>query len=63
MHDEEYARMRYDDSASMCPLILPHDNDGTRRVVYSIKEYDPVLDSSNMTINEWAHIAEDIQVS
>lgn len=63
MHDEEYARLRFDDSASMGPLVLPHDSDDSRRVVYSITEYDPILDSSNMTIQEWAQIAKDIHVS
>lgn len=63
MHDEEYARKRFDDSASMGPLVLPYGNEESRRVVYSITEYDPILDSSNMTIHEWVQIAKDIHVS
>lgn len=34
-----------------------------QRVVYSITEYEPLLDSSNMTMADWSHIAEDIYVS
>ena len=33
-----------------------------RRVVYTIWEYDPLLDSSNMTMTDWARLARDIQV-
>lgn len=62
MHDEEYARKRFDDAASMGPLVLPHCKEESRRVVYSITEYDPILDSSNMTIQDWVHIAKDIHV-
>lgn len=63
MHDEEYAKKRFDDAAAMGPLVLPHCNDESRRVVYSITEYDPILDSSNMTIQDWVQIAKDIHVS
>lgn len=31
-----------------------------RRVAYDVKEYDPLLDSSNMGLSDWARIAEDI---
>ncbi|XP_066262488.1 L-asparaginase 1-like [Euwallacea similis] len=30
-------------------------------IVYTIEEYDPLLDSSNMSVNEWARIAKDIE--
>ncbi len=32
-----------------------------RRVRYEIKEYDPLLDSSNMGMDDWARIAADIE--
>lgn len=32
-----------------------------RRVVYSISEYDPLLDSSNATMDDWIQIARDIK--
>ncbi|XP_023340125.1 L-asparaginase isoform X4 [Eurytemora carolleeae] len=34
-----------------------------KRVVYSIYEYDPILDSSNMTMDDWIQIASDIKSS
>ncbi|XP_018321901.1 L-asparaginase isoform X2 [Agrilus planipennis] len=30
-------------------------------LIYTIKEYDPLLDSSNMSIEDWQKIAEDIE--
>lgn len=36
---------------------------GMKRIVYSIYEYEPLLDSSNMTMEDWAKIANDIRVS
>ncbi|KAG7175058.1 L-asparaginase-like 1 [Homarus americanus] len=32
-----------------------------RRVVYWVYEYDPLLDSSNMTMDDWIRIAKDIR--
>lgn len=32
------------------------------RVVYTVYEYDPLLDSSNMTIDDWILIAQNIKV-
>lgn len=34
-----------------------------KRIVYSIKEWPELIDSSDMTIDEWIHIANDIRVS
>lgn len=62
MHDEEYAQQRFGPAAAMGPLVLPHVNGENRRVIYTVTEYDPLLDSSNMTNMEWVRIAEDIQV-
>ena len=33
------------------------------RVIYAIYEYDPLLDSSNMTMDDWIVIAKDIKRS
>lgn len=63
MHDEKYAAARFGAAASQGPLVLPHVDGEVRRVIYTITEYHPLLDSSNMSINEWTRIAEDIQVS
>ncbi len=37
-------------------------NDEKCRVVYTIFEYDPLLDSTNMTMDDWIHVAQDIKV-
>lgn len=63
MHDEEYARSRFGKAVGFGPLVLPYVQDETRRIIYTIIEYDPLLDSSNMAIKDWVQIAEDIKVS
>lgn len=62
MHDEEYASRRFGKSSTMAPLVLPHVEGERRRIIYTITEYEPLLDSSNMTFTDWVKIAEDIQV-
>ncbi|KAK9703146.1 Asparaginase, N-terminal [Popillia japonica] len=37
-----------------------HSNDSSVRVTYEIREYDPLLDSSNMSTENWRTIARDI---
>ncbi len=70
MHDEEYSYKRFGHLADMfpqgeqreflLPLVLPHVPDH-RRVIYSIYEYFPLLDSSNMTMGNWIQIAKDVK--
>ncbi len=65
MHDEEYSFQRFGHlnklkEDAMLPLVLPHVPEH-RRVIYTIYEYDPLLDSSNMTMDDWIQIAKDIQ--
>ncbi|TPX67877.1 hypothetical protein SpCBS45565_g03482 [Spizellomyces sp. 'palustris'] len=43
-------------------LITPPSLYG-KRIRYSILEYDPLLDSSNMTMTDWVKIATDIEVN
>lgn len=62
MHDEDYANRRFGKSSKMAPLVLPHIEGENRRIVYTITEYEPLLDSSNMTFHNWVQIAQDIQV-
>ena len=31
------------------------------RVLYCVSEYDPLLDSCNMNVEDWAKLAEDVQ--
>lgn len=62
MHDEEFAQQRFGKAANMAPLVLPYVEGENRRIVYTISEYEPLLDSSNMTFSDWVRIAEDIKV-
>ncbi|KAI9098203.1 asparaginase-domain-containing protein [Phlyctochytrium arcticum] len=43
-------------------LITPPSLYG-KRIRYSILEYDPLMDSSNMTMTDWVKIATDIEVN
>ncbi|XP_034176764.1 L-asparaginase isoform X1 [Osmia lignaria lignaria] len=60
MHDKEYADERF---GSMGPLVLPVTSTDSRRVVYNVLEYSPLCDSSNMTMDDWIRIANDIKQS
>ncbi|XP_053984145.1 L-asparaginase 1 [Hylaeus volcanicus] len=60
MHDREYAEKRF---GSMGPLVLPMTATDSRRVVYNVLEYSPLCDSSNMTMDDWIRIANDIKQS
>lgn len=60
MHDELYADKRFPNSVSQ-PLVLPECQGERRRVVYWVYEYDPLLDSSNMTMDDWIRVAKDIR--
>lgn len=46
----------------MAPLVLPHVQGEHRRIIYTITEYEPLLDSANNTFQEWVKIAQDIKV-
>nr|XP_045617571.1 L-asparaginase 1-like isoform X2 [Procambarus clarkii] len=59
MHDETYATKRFN-GLNNPPLVLP-DCKEKRRVVYWVYEYDPLLDSSNMTMDDWIRVAKDIR--
>lgn len=41
-------------------LVMPASIHG-KRIVYRLKEYTPLLDSSNMTMSDWIKIAVDIE--
>lgn len=58
LHDAEYSSTHFPDSDKP-PLVLPCTGD-PNRVVYTIYEYDPLLDSSNATMDDWGRIAQDI---
>ncbi|XP_066480279.1 60 kDa lysophospholipase-like [Tiliqua scincoides] len=64
LHDEEYAKATKLYSSCEFPdntLVLPLSK-RKKRIVYSILEYSPLLDSCNMTTDDWAKIAEDLEI-
>ena len=66
MHDDQYSVMRFAGDTGLdhqrLPLVLP-SVPGHKRVIYTICEYDPLLDSSNMTMDDWVQIAKDIKTN
>ncbi|KAJ0063138.1 hypothetical protein NL108_012605 [Boleophthalmus pectinirostris] len=61
LHDELYAQQTclyqyYGENS----LVLPASKD-SKRIVYTIMEYSPLLDSSNMTTDDWGRIGKDIE--
>ncbi|XP_072895871.1 60 kDa lysophospholipase isoform X1 [Hemitrygon akajei] len=63
LHDEDYAKKtrlyEYVDLPENT-LVLPCTR-SNKRIVYSVIEYSPLLDSCNMTTDDWAKIALDIE--
>lgn len=63
MHDEKYAASRFGPShTNKAPLALPLLGVDKKRILYTIYEYEPLLDSSNMTMDDWIIIAKDLRV-
>ncbi|XP_053701162.1 60 kDa lysophospholipase isoform X1 [Synchiropus splendidus] len=62
LHDEMYAEQTslYDYYGSTNTLVLPLSKEN-KRIVYTILEYNPLLDSSNMTTDDWGRIGKDIE--
>lgn len=58
-HDPNYEIEMYENNKSP-PLVLPFIPN-QKRVVYEIREYDVLLDSSNMDMTDWIKIAKDIK--
>ena len=56
LHDEKFAR---DVLKSDGMLVLP-SIPNVKRIAYAIHDYDPLLDSSNMSMDDWSRIAQDI---
>ncbi|XP_039597361.1 60 kDa lysophospholipase [Polypterus senegalus] len=62
LHDEVYAQQtRLYDFCDVpeATLVLPLSKQN-KRIVYTVLEYSPLLDSCNMTTEDWAKIANDI---
>nr|XP_020446656.1 60 kDa lysophospholipase isoform X2 [Monopterus albus] len=62
LHDETYAQQTclYDYYGSENILVLPM-NKQNKRIVYTVLEYSPLLDSCNMTTDDWGRIGKDIE--
>lgn len=66
LHDEQYALQThmYDYYSTSGPqentLVLPLCKQN-KRIVYTVLEYSPLLDSCNMTTDDWATIGKDIE--
>ncbi|ROL51910.1 60 kDa lysophospholipase [Anabarilius grahami] len=63
LHDEQYAQQTrlyeyYKPQGNTLVLPLSKQN---KRIVYTILEYSPLLDSCNMTTDDWATIGKDIE--
>lgn len=63
LHDTEYAAKKFSNANARTPLVLPLVSKEPRRIIYSVHEYEPLLDSSNMTFQDWLQIVDDIWVS
>jgi lysophospholipase len=63
LHDEKYATARFGaGNTHKAPLALPSLGPDAKRILYTIYEYEPLLDSSNMTMDDWINIAKDLRV-
>ncbi|XP_056250073.1 60 kDa lysophospholipase isoform X3 [Seriola aureovittata] len=61
LHDKTYAQQTcMYDYYGPDTLVLPMNKDN-KRIVYTIFEYSPLLDSSNMTTDDWGKIGKDIE--
>uniref|UniRef100_A0A3Q2ZQR9 asparaginase n=1 Tax=Kryptolebias marmoratus TaxID=37003 RepID=A0A3Q2ZQR9_KRYMA len=62
LHDELYAQQTsmYEYYGSENSLVLPL-NKLNKRIIYTILEYSPLLDSSNMTTDDWGRLGKDIE--
>ncbi|XP_041809759.1 60 kDa lysophospholipase [Chelmon rostratus] len=60
-HDEAYAQQTcLYDYYGPDTLVLPLSKQN-KRIIYTIIEYSPLLDSSNMTTDDWCRIGNDIE--
>ncbi|KAL1514073.1 hypothetical protein ABEB36_003395 [Hypothenemus hampei] len=57
MHDEDLA-LQIPVKLQSNEFLFKHKSE---TILYTIEEYDPLLDSSNMSVNEWIRIAKDIE--
>uniref|UniRef100_A0A0M3IMT7 asparaginase n=1 Tax=Ascaris lumbricoides TaxID=6252 RepID=A0A0M3IMT7_ASCLU len=60
LNDKEYIMAHYGD-AKVKPYCLPPIRHMKKRIVYWVVEYEPLLDSSDMTYDDWIRIGKDIR--
>jgi lysophospholipase len=51
------------DKAEKVPALVTPPSLWGKRILYSILEYTPLLDSSNMTMSDWVKIASDVEAN
>lgn len=61
LNDKEYIDVNYSSINTVKPYSLPPVRFMKKRVVYWIVEYEPLLDSCDMTFDDWIRIATDIR--
>ncbi|CAI4223613.1 unnamed protein product [Auanema sp. JU1783] len=61
LNDRNFINEHYGNVATVRPYSLPPVRGMTKRVVYWIVEYEPLLDSCDMTFDDWIRIASDIK--
>ncbi|KAH7730834.1 Protein C27A7.5 d [Aphelenchoides avenae] len=62
LNDKEYVAEHYAE-VQVKPYSLPPVRGMRKRIVYWVVEYEPLLDSSDMTFDDWIRIAKDIRKS
>lgn len=62
LHDEFLAKKLYDGNVPEGHYVVNGAPSSKNVITYMIKEYNPLLDSSNMSIDDWTRIATDIYV-
>uniref|UniRef100_A0A915CJA0 asparaginase n=4 Tax=Ascarididae TaxID=6250 RepID=A0A915CJA0_PARUN len=60
LNDKDYITAHYGD-AQVKPFCLPPIRHMKKRIVYWVVEYEPLLDSSDMTYDDWIRIGKDIR--
>ena len=61
LNDVQYVAEHFGDTDDP-PCCLPPIRHVRRRIVYWLLEYDPLLDSANITFDDWIRLAKDINV-